>query len=160
MYNGFRVLIPFSEMDVEIEHREMKPNAITRNRLFTTISNMLVPKSTSFYGCEHGRSARRRQPSTGDKALRRIFSCHRPEGQYIVYEGRRCTARVLPHIHIRVPVGLWAAGSSAGQGYPFGVCFGCYPELQGRRECAVYVTHMERDKRGEVTEMFVSMAQR
>lgn len=160
MYNGFRVLIPFSEMDVEIEHREDETDRDYQNRLFTTISNMLgaeidfVVRDVSM---EDRLAAGSRLQAT--KARRRdILNATDREGQYIVYEGRRCTARVLathPTFAFLEVYGLRVRlrARDIRSEYVSDVT----RELQAGESMTVYITHIERDKHGEVTEMFVSM---
>lgn len=161
MYNGFRVLIPFSEMDVQIEPmREDETEKDYNGRMFTTVSNMLGAEIDFIIrdvSIEDRLAAASRAQATKIKR-RDILNATDRDGNFRVYEGRRCTARVLathPTFAFLEVYGMRVRLRARDIRSEF--VSDVTKELQNGENITVYVTFVERDKKGEVTEMYVSM---
>lgn len=161
IYNGFRVLIPFSQMGINFELRPDEEAENLAARLRTTIANMLGARIDFVI---NGVDADTRL-ATGSRAQacamkrRDILNATDGEGNYNVYPGRAVQASVLA-VHPR---------------FAFIDVFGYRTRLRAKdirseytedvadvlengQIIKVYVTHIARDPMsGEVTELFVSM---
>lgn len=160
MYNSFRVLIPFSEMDVLVEER---PNESTENytaRLGRTISNMIGARiEFVISGVEkEGRLAAGSRLIANRIRRRDVLNARDREGNYLIYAGRQVCGNVLA-VHTAfafvdvygMRVRLRAADIKAD--YVTDV----NDELENGMSLPVYITHVARDEKGEITEMFISM---
>jgi len=161
MYRDFRVLIPFSEMDITVEAK--RPGETDRNyetRLSRTISNMIgarIEFVISGVDSEERVAAGSRKMATRARRSQ-ILDAKDREGNFLVYPDRQVSASVLA-VHKEfafldvygMRVRLRASDIRAD--YVSDV----NDELENGMTLPVYVTHIARDADGKVTEMFVSM---
>lgn len=161
MYNGFRVLIPFSQMDIAQEHRPDEDERTYKSKLQTSISNMLGARIDFIINgvdVDERLATGSRAQATAIKR-RDILNGTDRDGNYIVFPGRAVQATVLA-VHPR---------------FAFVDVFGYRTRLRARDirseytedvgdilengdVIKVYVTHVQRDPQtNEINELFISM---
>lgn len=161
MYKDFRVLIPFSEMDITVEERRRgETDENYTARFGRTIANMIgsrIEFVISGVESEERLAAGSRLMAT--RARRRfVLDARDREGNFVIYPGRQVSASVLA-VHKEfafldvygMRVRLRAADIRAD--YVNDV----NDELENGMTIPVYITHIARNENGEVTEMFISM---
>ena len=161
MYNDFRVLIPFSEMDITIEDRRSGESAENyATRLGRTISNMIgarIEFVISGVESEERLAAGSRKMAT--RARRRsVLDAKDREGNYLIYPDRQVSASVLAVHKEFAFVDVYGMrcrlrASDIRADYVTDV----NDELENGMTIPVYITHVARNDDGEVSEMFISM---
>lgn len=160
-YNGFRVLIPFSELDYPFEARSIDENDERYvARLARTVSNMVGARIEFVITAVESEE----RIATGSRLMatrarrRYILNGKDRDGSFIIYEGRQVSANVLS---VRREVAfLDVYGMRVrlrAQDIRADFVNNVADELETGMTVPVFITHLSRNEDGEVTEMFVTM---
>ena len=160
-YLGFRVLIPFTEMDITVIERDDDTEERRAARLHTTISNMLGARIDFIINHveEEGRIATGSRRLACAQKRKDILNATDSEGNYIIYPGRAVQVSVLavhPEFAFVDVFGFRARLRARDIRSEF--TEDVTNHLENGQVVKAYVTNIERDpKTGEVTLLFLSM---
>ena len=157
---NYRVLIPFSEMDIEIIERPGEEEEDRANRTYKTMTNMLgarIDFIITGIDTENDLIAGSRAMATRIRR-RDILNARDREGNYLIYPGRQVQGNVLA-VHqsfawvdvygMRVRVRTCDISSD--------YTANAYDALQNGMSVSLYVVRVDRDDDGNVTMLYVSM---
>lgn len=159
-YNGFRVLIPFQEMDVVLERQPGDSDNDYDNKTITAIRNM-VGAEIEFIIIdidenEELASASRRMAA--EDRRRKVLNGVNRDGEYYIYPSRKVVARVLDvhPFYAWVEVAGWRARLSASE-LRAEYVEDMTTELANGQRIVITITDITRDRAGKVTDMRISM---
>ena len=157
---NYRVLIPFSEMDIEIIERPGEEEEDRANRTYKTMTNMLgarIDFIITGIDTENDLIAGSRAMATRIRR-RDILNARDRDGNYLIYPGRQVQGNVLA-VHqsfawvdvygMRVRVRTCDISSD--------YTANAYDALQNGMSVSLYVVRVDRDDDGNVTMLYVSM---
>lgn len=159
-YMGYRVLIPFSEMDIDVPHRSEESKEDYQDRLYRRIGAMLganiefvisgVDRDANLIAGSRAAAARQRR--------RNILDAIDRDGNYLIYPGRQVRGSVLAVFHNFALVDVYGMICrlrirDIQADYVADVA----DELENGMSIPLYVTNVERDENGSVTLLYISM---
>ena len=157
---NYRVLIPFSEMDIEVVDRPDEEEEDRANRTYKTMTNMLgarIDFIITGIDTENDLIAGSRAMATRIRR-RDILNARDRDGNYLIYPGRQVQGNVLA-VHqsfawvdvygMRVRVRTCDISSD--------YTANAYDALQNGMSVSLYVVRVDRDDDGNVTMLYVSM---
>ena len=157
---NYRVLIPFSEMDIEIIERPGEEEEDRANRTYKTMTNMLGARiDFSITGIDPDNDLIAGSRAMATRIRRRdILNARDREGNYLIYPGRQVQGNVLAvhqnfawvdvyGMRVRIRTRDISSDYTAH----------AYDALQNGMSVPLYIVQVDRDDDGNVTMLYVSM---
>lgn len=159
-YKGFRVLIPFGEMDIVLDRQSSDNDNDYENKTITAIRNMVGAEIEfiilNIDENEHLAIATRRLAT--EQRRREVLNGTNRAGEYHIYPGRKVVARILDvhPFYAWVEVAGWRTRLSASE-LRAEYVEDMTNELANGQRITVTISELTRDRRGIVTDMRISM---
>lgn len=160
LYQNYRVLIPFSEMDVELEHRHGESKQDYKARIERIIRNMMgaridfiitgIDYDSNLIAGSRAMAARIRRKN--------ILSARDREGNFLIYPGRRVSGNVLAVYQNVALIDVYGMlvrlkARDIRADYVVDV----RDEIQNGMTIPLYITNLSRDENGNITSLYISM---
>lgn len=157
---NYRVLIPFSEMDIEVVDRPDEEEEDHAKRVYKTLANMLGARIDFIItGIDPDNDLIAGSRAMATRIRRRdIFNARDREGNYLIYPGRQVQGNVLAvhqnfawvdvyGMRVRIRTRDISSDYTAH----------AYDALQNGMSVPLYIVQVDRDDDGNVTMLYVSM---